>query len=343
MENFSEEIKLCHYGQFKNAIIELHDAIHDFKPQLDNLQDLLMMRLISRIRKDYSSLITIRDLDDLKVIRWCIDNGYMQQALTLYTERIPEYLGEHGIIKQTSEESKKLDDQVAKDKMRRNRWFYLLNVCESRVIKGMSAYCKAIKNTLNLINKKTFDYDKWFSELNEQLKLQRVSCRNENHLRQQMQLLNDIRQDCKILLDLSSPELKPLNSILNNDKLAKELEKEDKGFNRKNKIFQFIQNDIKNDDMDSYFPSLQFDKHIADKYPKSFKHHEMIYNKIFSLTIPEDTFLEIMENYYRLVNERNHSNHARDDMGEFSKAEDLKQFIVEELDRLEEIINSYEQ
>ena len=158
-----------------------------------------------------------------------------------------------------------------------------------------------------------------------------------------MEILNYIRQDYKILLDLSSPELKPLSHILKNEKLAKELAKEDKGFSRKNKIFQFIQNDIKNDDMDSYFPSLQFDKHIADKYPKSFKHHEMIYNKIFSLTIPEDTFLEIMENYYRLVNERNHSNHARDDMGEFSKAEDLKQFIVKELNRLEDIVNNNEQ
>ena len=109
MENFSEEIKLCHYGQFRAAIIELHDAVHDFDAEDGNLQDLLMLRLIDRIRQDYSDLIEFRELDDLKVIRRCIKNGYMQQALTLYTERLSEYLGEHGIFRLTPEQAAALD------------------------------------------------------------------------------------------------------------------------------------------------------------------------------------------------------------------------------------------
>ena len=84
IENFAEEIKLCHYGQLKTALENLHDAVHDFKPNPADLQDTLMARLIDRIRRDYHSLIETRERNDLRVIRWY---GYLQQAL--YTERVP--------------------------------------------------------------------------------------------------------------------------------------------------------------------------------------------------------------------------------------------------------------
>lgn len=57
MKNFAEEIKLCHYGQLKKAIEDLHDAIHDFKPGSANPQDSLMARLIGRISEDYELII----------------------------------------------------------------------------------------------------------------------------------------------------------------------------------------------------------------------------------------------------------------------------------------------
>lgn len=101
MKTFAEAIKLCHYGQFRESIENLHDAVHDFdKHESADVEDILMARLIGRIRKNYHDLIANRDKDDLKIIRWCLENDYLQQALTLYTERIPDYLGEKKVITQ---------------------------------------------------------------------------------------------------------------------------------------------------------------------------------------------------------------------------------------------------
>ncbi|MBR0061659.1 MAG: TM1812 family CRISPR-associated protein, partial [Selenomonadaceae bacterium] len=127
MENFAAAIKLCHYGQFRDAIINLHDAVRDFKPAQDDTQDILMARLIGRIREDYHRLIVNRDLDDLEVIRWCLNHDYLQQALTLYTERVPEYLGEKKFLSQSEAEEKLLTDAVKNDDMGRKRFFYLFS------------------------------------------------------------------------------------------------------------------------------------------------------------------------------------------------------------------------
>lgn len=178
MENFAEAIKLCHYGQFSDAIINLHDAVRDFEPSSDDVQDILMARLIERIREDYHRLIVNRDLDDLEVIRWCLEKDYLQQALTLYTERIPEYLGEKRLITQRADESGKLRNALGGDVRSDN--FYLLNVYKmddaefqslgklvgSSLGKMQNQYAALIKNIPDAI-KKNLDYDEWHEQLDK--------------------------------------------------------------------------------------------------------------------------------------------------------------------------------
>ena len=262
MENFSEAIKLCHYGQFRESIENLHDAVNDFESDSENVQDILMARLIGRIKKDYEQLIKTRELDDLRVIRWCIDNGYMQQALTLYTERIPEYLGEMGCIVQTEEESKILDDLGHKDTMHRNRWYYLLNEVNPRtdhIYKGTKKYCEEIKNSaMSAIRKNKFDYDSWWKNLDTQLEKLNIFCADEPRLRKQFETFVKLRNDAEILLNLSSEELEPIREII--DELYTKLESQPKGFERNRCIVAFIMNELQNKDVYKFFPKLKFAK-----------------------------------------------------------------------------------
>ena len=148
MENFAAAIKLCHYGQFSAAIKNLHAAVHDFdKQKSDDAEYVLMSRLIGRIRDRYKDLIAFNEKDDLRVIRWCLEHDYIQQALTLCTERIPEYLGEKKVITQTEAEAAKLTELVEND--RRNRYYYLLNVLTSNkdhTDKAFKKFCDAVKS-----------------------------------------------------------------------------------------------------------------------------------------------------------------------------------------------------
>ena len=153
MKNFAGAIKLCHYGQFSEAIINLHDAVRDFKPAADDVEDMLMARLIERIRKDYHGLIVNRDLDDLAVIRWCLEKDYLQQALTLYTERIPEYLGEKRLITQRTDEYRKLEIAMGDDVRSPN--FYLLNVYKSED-KDFQPLVKLVSSSVSRMEKPYF-------------------------------------------------------------------------------------------------------------------------------------------------------------------------------------------
>lgn len=338
MKNFAEEIKLCHYGQFRDSVQELHDAINDFSADSENLHDIFMARLIGRVREDYKLLLETRGINDLKIIRWCIAKGYLQQALTLYTERVPEYLGENGFIVQTEKETKKLDAIIDKDSWKRNRWYYLLNVLNytAENFKGLKIYSGAIKDdAIPKIRARKFDLESWIKNLNEKLDELDMECKDEIKLCEQLELLNKIGNNAEILQSIEkNPELDSIKEIIR--ELNEELSAEDNVNKRRKKIFSFIQNKIKTEHMKNYFPGLFLSKSLRKKFPYAFRLHDMIYLKVFSSVIDEEKFLTIMEKYFTLRDERNHSNHARTDFGNFRTATELENFMINALDEIED-------
>lgn len=61
-------------------------------------------------------------------------------------------------------------------------------------------------------------------------------------------------------------------------------------------------------------------------------------NKIFKLKMEKEKFLSIMEKYFTLKDERNHSNHARqDETGEFDTAKNLQEAMKNEIERIENV------
>ena len=335
MKNFAEAIKLCHYGQFREAIENLHDAVHDFgKYEPEDVEDILMARLIGRIRKNYRDLIENRNKDDLRIIRWCLENDYLQQALTLYTERIPEYLGEK-IITQSETEAKKLTLRVENDDMGRNRFYLLLNAYPSRqnhTDKAFRKFCDAIKS--ETVGKKNVDVDSWLKSLGDRLASFNVSVKDEPRLRSQIETFNKIRQNPALLCTPNSPELDPIHKII--EKLSPEFVAVPEGYRRRKILFDSV-NKLSNENFTDFFPNVIFAKNIFDNYPRAHKIYELLFEKIFFVQIPEEKFLSIMEKYFKIQSERNHSNHARADFGEFKTAESLRKFMS---DALEEIKNN---
>lgn len=337
MEDFSEAIKLCHTNEFIKSIKKLHDAINDFEVAPDNVQDIFMARLIGRIREEYENLIATRGEDDLKIIRWCVDKGHLQQALTLYTERVPEYLGNKGFLHLSKANIQILDELVAKDKLKRQRWFYLLNAYDSKnhTGEGFKQYCKAVKNdAVNLIKQKKFNYDEWRGKLDKSWTPLKISCADEELLRSQLNLLAEMQKNPAPLLNLDDEKLEPIRNILT--VLKKKLETLPKGFERLKEILIFVQTGMDMKDFTNYFPEVRFDAEKFEKYPYAYKIYEVLYDKTFWLSsISEEKFLDVMEKYYLLKNERNQSNHAKNYIGKFPRVFNLKKYMNAALDELE--------
>ena len=344
MENFAESIKLCCYGQFIDAIKKLHDAINDFKTVSEDFQDILMARLIGKIREKYQNLIDTRGEDDLKIIRWCVEHGYLQQALTLYTERVPEYLCKNFITPNkeiTDDLNKKLEGD------NRNYGFYLLNnylddnadlkIVRADLVKNVESLNEKYFQTLKeIINAKNFSYDYLKENFFKGLVLKRgINFANENKLQLQFEALEKIYKNIVInkngafLLNLDSPELLPLKKIL--DSIKPPLQNISKGFQRWNEIFKFLNSAS----LQEYFPAFEFDKRIC-------RIDYMLKKKIFAVAMDEEKFFSIMTKYFILKDERNHSNHARpDETGEFETAKDSEDFMKGGLDEIEQCRKSF--
>ena len=328
MKNFADAIKLCHYGQFSAAIINLHDAVKDFVPTNDT-EDILMATFIARIRKDYADLIFPRSKDDLRIIRWCLDNDYFQQALILYTERIPEYLGEKGIIILDAEQLENLERNARKERLQ--TFFYLFSKVSPKVNtleEGKKIFCKAIKNDAwSAIRAKAFHFDEWLADLNQKLAPLNLNCPPDKDFREQMEIFAEIFQAPKLLLNLSSPVLNPIRKIL--DVLAEELETKKWGGERVKVIAKLFNNTLTDDDVPDYFTGSGF-----MKYPKALKIHELLNEGAFAVSIPKENFLSIVDKYFRIKDERNHSAHAREDYGEFKTVDNLRKVLKEGLDEI---------
>lgn len=97
MENFSDSLKLCRTGVIESNIARLGEAIEKYDgARISSLEEKLFKELLERIKLEYASLIG--EHSKLDVISWCLSKGFLQQALTFYTEWVPGIIVSSGII-----------------------------------------------------------------------------------------------------------------------------------------------------------------------------------------------------------------------------------------------------
>lgn len=108
MGYFAQSIKLCRYGDLEDACALLAKKIQAFTnlaPQNYDANDKLFATLLPTIEESYKTVLSAHD--DLDIITWCVKQGHLQQAMTLYTERVPEFIDKQGFYT--------LDDAIAKE------------------------------------------------------------------------------------------------------------------------------------------------------------------------------------------------------------------------------------
>lgn len=116
MGYFARSIKLCRYGEFEDACCALNDRISAFEksgPEYVDANDKLFATLLPTIKESYNKILGPHD--DLDIIVWCVKQGYLQQAMTLYTERVPEYISANGFYKLNGKIKKKIKDKIKDD------------------------------------------------------------------------------------------------------------------------------------------------------------------------------------------------------------------------------------
>ena len=108
MDSFSEAINISSRGAFERSVARLDDSLslvsHTASDSDKNKSfDQELVKLLHKpIEQSYTTLLQYHRnhvSDELAYIDWCLDHDYLQQALTLFCEYVPEYAVEKGIIK----------------------------------------------------------------------------------------------------------------------------------------------------------------------------------------------------------------------------------------------------
>ena len=103
MKRFSDVISLCMVQEIDNIMKQLQDGISEVKKVLNpnqkqnqeksvifSLKNSMFYNLITQIENKFY-IEDGKDITYIDIIRWCLDNDLIQQALTLYVEKIPQY------------------------------------------------------------------------------------------------------------------------------------------------------------------------------------------------------------------------------------------------------------
>lgn len=169
MGYFARSIKLCRYGEFEDACCALNDRISAFEksgPEYVDANDKLFATLLPTIKESYNKILGPHD--DLDIIVWCVKQGYLQQAMTLYTERVPEYISANGFYKLNGKIKKKIKDKIKDDVISES--VYVLCRLDTR-LKTAPSLKKILKDTSEAIKSLVTSSDELGqSAINEKLK-----------------------------------------------------------------------------------------------------------------------------------------------------------------------------
>ena len=124
MDSFSEAINISSRGSFEKSIKRLDESLalvrsttDDTSTNKDFDQELVEL-LQDPIEESYDILLDHHrnnTSDELAYIDWCLDHDYLQQALTLFCEYVPEYALEKGIIEIDAARLSAEDEETANE------------------------------------------------------------------------------------------------------------------------------------------------------------------------------------------------------------------------------------
>ena len=107
METLINNITICRSKSIKNDLESFNKALNQAKHCGNPLLEQLLPTFRSKYCKGKENQITLPEL-----ISWCLDSDMIQQALTLYTERIPAYLVEEHFLTVGDLEDTKIDTKA---------------------------------------------------------------------------------------------------------------------------------------------------------------------------------------------------------------------------------------
>lgn len=105
MHRYSDVMQICQVDAIKSVLEDLKHALDEFSQHniaADSLKEKAFSLMLDTIKKAYEDILRYAEGEEAalyyEMIRWCLKNGFTQQAMTLYVEWMPVYLEEKRVF-----------------------------------------------------------------------------------------------------------------------------------------------------------------------------------------------------------------------------------------------------
>ena len=351
MGEFADEVKLCRRWRFVDAIDHLKRAIETFEGKWENvehrldtviesnddvrLNDMLMFQLLPQIHKDYSDLL--REHDSLSLIKWCLNQGLLQQALTLYTESIPDYLFDHFMAMTEDKDRREfLEKQHKEHEKEYTKGYYFLirygygdktvkKESESAVQSALEKQKKALQRLFSSLMEKHATGKQAREALQEyDSSSEIVHIQSIDALANLFDWIGNLWDDPE---KINTPgkyrilQKRILEMYQNNqDAIAPDMDV----FKKRKAVIGFLKGHIKSEDI------VRLAGGIGERGSFNVK-WRLIDSGDFVLHTDREKFNHIIDAYAVIKDERNHANHAKEQQGVFDTAESLIAYMQENI------------
>ena len=92
MSRFSDEVTLCRTSNLNSILSELNEILTSIQNIDTDVESEILFKSLSGVIREKLGARNGEGIDYLDVIAWCIDNRMIQQAVTIYVEKMPEFL-----------------------------------------------------------------------------------------------------------------------------------------------------------------------------------------------------------------------------------------------------------
>lgn len=98
IQKASDAIRLCDMDEFDDAVSKIEQIKNKREKEKGSNEKTELDIVFDDIQKDYEKLFGQGKGMYIAKIKWCLEKGFLQQALTIVESKIPEYLYDLGII-----------------------------------------------------------------------------------------------------------------------------------------------------------------------------------------------------------------------------------------------------
>ena len=342
MRNFSDEIRMTHAGKFSAVAENLRKAFYEFKSEGDS-NSRLMLLMRQRMAEEYREILK-PEVTALDHISWCLRHDYIQQALTLFNEKIPEVLFDWKILELTEEGEKQVrayEGEKEKGEIEKvgicyytvNRYDAYKSEINSEFSKCKTKFFQDIKKFAKELCLKEISLEAAMEKVDKSLEVHGFEWENMDGLKDAFDCFDRWVKDPKLLKDLDDKDVflqrmievlknKDMYQAFSDDKYGKARLKrlaslfESKGIEEKEykELFQL-----------SLLPSTHFDNlRFAEKHG------------VLKMNVSREDrqrLKKILQNGQILKDQRNKCNHGRNDEDVMS-ADALKILMMQSIDLL---------